>query len=101
MTLECEAAGTPAPQISWLKNGAPLLLSPRARLLSGDSVLRSAQATAARWNCVGDGGITELCFCEKGFPPRSCRTLGSTHVWLAARPVWPSSATMSRSKVRS
>ncbi|XP_024909219.1 hemicentin-1 [Cynoglossus semilaevis] len=35
VTLECEAAGTPAPQISWLKNGAPLLLSPRARLLSG------------------------------------------------------------------
>lgn len=41
MTLECEALGSPPPQISWLKNGRPLLLSPRARLLSGDSVLRS------------------------------------------------------------
>lgn len=41
VTLECEALGSPPPQISWLKNGRPLLLSPRARLLSGDSVLRS------------------------------------------------------------
>lgn len=41
VTLECEALGSPPPQISWLKNGHPLLLSPWARLLSGDSVLRS------------------------------------------------------------
>lgn len=40
VTLECQAAGNPPPQISWLKNGRPLLLSPRSRLLSGDSVLR-------------------------------------------------------------
>lgn len=41
VTLECQAAGSPPPQISWLKNGHPLLLSPRTRLLSADSVLRS------------------------------------------------------------
>ncbi|XP_055017752.1 hemicentin-1 [Boleophthalmus pectinirostris] len=40
LSLECHAAGNPPPQISWLKNGRPLLLSPRSRLLSGDSVLR-------------------------------------------------------------
>ncbi|XP_029960009.1 hemicentin-1 [Salarias fasciatus] len=40
VTLECQAAGNPPPQISWLKNGRPLLLSPRARLLSGDTKLR-------------------------------------------------------------
>lgn len=41
VTLECHAAGNPPPQISWLKNGHPLLLSPRTRLHSGDTVLRS------------------------------------------------------------
>ena len=41
VTLECHAVGTPPPQISWLKNGHPLFLSARTRLLSGDSVLRS------------------------------------------------------------
>lgn len=41
VTLECQAVGRPPPQISWLKNGQPLLLSPRTRLLSADSVLRS------------------------------------------------------------
>ncbi|KAM8887343.1 hemicentin-1 [Spinachia spinachia] len=40
VTLECQAAGNPPPQISWLRNGRPLLLSPRTRLLSADSVLR-------------------------------------------------------------
>lgn len=40
VTLECRAAGNPPPQISWMKNGRPLLLSPRTRLLSGDSLLR-------------------------------------------------------------
>uniref|UniRef100_A0A3B4A3D7 Ig-like domain-containing protein n=1 Tax=Periophthalmus magnuspinnatus TaxID=409849 RepID=A0A3B4A3D7_9GOBI len=34
VSLECHAVGNPPPQISWLKNGRPLLLSPRSRLLS-------------------------------------------------------------------
>uniref|UniRef100_A0AAY5L311 Hemicentin 2 n=1 Tax=Esox lucius TaxID=8010 RepID=A0AAY5L311_ESOLU len=41
VTLECQAAGNPSPQISWLRNGRPLQLSPRTRLLSADTVLRS------------------------------------------------------------
>lgn len=48
VTLECQALGSPPPQISWLKNGHPLLLSPRARLLSGDSVLRSVWGLQAQ-----------------------------------------------------
>lgn len=45
VTLECQAVGSPPPQISWLKNGHPLLLSPRTRLLSADSVLRLVLTT--------------------------------------------------------
>lgn len=41
VTLECKATGNPQPQISWMRDGHPLLLSPRIRLLSADSVLRS------------------------------------------------------------
>lgn len=47
VTLECQAAGNPPPQISWLKDSRPLLLSPRTRLLSGDSLLRSVWTVAA------------------------------------------------------
>lgn len=43
VTLECRAAGNPLPQISWMKDGRPLLLSPRTRLISGDSLLRSVK----------------------------------------------------------
>lgn len=46
VTLECQALGSPPPQISWLKNGHPLLLSPRTRLLSADSLLRSVLTPA-------------------------------------------------------
>lgn len=48
VTLECQALGSPPPQISWLKNGNPLLLTARTRLLSADSVLRSVLTTAAK-----------------------------------------------------
>ncbi|XP_076859373.1 hemicentin-1 isoform X2 [Brachyhypopomus gauderio] len=40
VTLECHATGSPPPQISWLRDGQPLLLSARTRLLSTDTVLR-------------------------------------------------------------
>ncbi|XP_035392059.1 hemicentin-1 [Electrophorus electricus] len=40
VTLECHATGSPQPQISWLRDGQPLLLTPRTRLLSRDTVLR-------------------------------------------------------------
>lgn len=41
VTLECKATGIPQPQISWLRDGHPLLLSPRVHLLSADTILRS------------------------------------------------------------
>ncbi|XP_056132043.1 hemicentin-1 [Lampris incognitus] len=67
VTLECQAAGSPPPQISWLKNGRPLLLSPRSRLLSGDSVLRISPvqlSDSGVYTCVARSraGLAELSY---------------------------------------
>ncbi|KAF7658577.1 hypothetical protein LDENG_00010770 [Lucifuga dentata] len=67
VTLECHAAGNPPPQISWLKNGRPLLLSPRTRLISGDSVLRISPvqlSDAGVYTCVARSraGLAELSY---------------------------------------
>ncbi|XP_013862624.1 hemicentin-1 isoform X1 [Austrofundulus limnaeus] len=65
VTLECHTAGSPPPQISWLKNGHPLLLSSRTRLLSGDSLLRIAPvqlSDSGVYTCVArsQAGLAEL-----------------------------------------
>ncbi|XP_037536631.1 hemicentin-2 [Nematolebias whitei] len=67
VTLECQAAGNPPPQISWLKNGRPLLLSTRTRLLSGDSLLRIAPvqlSDSGVYTCVArsQAGLAELSY---------------------------------------
>ncbi|XP_036791689.1 hemicentin-1 [Oncorhynchus mykiss] len=67
VTLECQAAGNPPPQISWLRNGRPLLLSPRTRLLSADAVLRISPvqlADSGIYTCVARSraGLAELNF---------------------------------------
>lgn len=40
LNIECAAAGTPPPQLHWLKNGLPLSVSSQIRLLSAGQVLR-------------------------------------------------------------
>ncbi|CAJ1068041.1 hemicentin-1 [Xyrichtys novacula] len=67
VTLECQAAGSPPPQISWLKNGRPVLLSPRTRLLSGDSVLRISPvqlSDSGVYTCIARSraGLAELSY---------------------------------------
>ncbi|XP_036835616.1 hemicentin-1 [Oncorhynchus mykiss] len=67
VTLECQAAGNPPPQISWLRNGRPLLLSPRIRLLSADTVLRISPvqlSDSGVYTCVARSraGLAELNF---------------------------------------
>uniref|UniRef100_A0A8C4IV11 Hemicentin-2 n=1 Tax=Dicentrarchus labrax TaxID=13489 RepID=A0A8C4IV11_DICLA len=67
VTLECQAAGSPPPQISWLKNGRPLLLTPRTRLLSSDSVLRISPvqlSDSGTYTCVARSraGLAELSY---------------------------------------
>ncbi|KAM9810462.1 hemicentin-1 [Neosynchiropus ocellatus] len=67
VTLECQAKGNPPPQISWLKNGHPLLLSPRTRLLSGDSLLRISPvqlSDSGVYTCIArsPAGLAELSY---------------------------------------
>ncbi|XP_067377843.1 hemicentin-1 isoform X1 [Channa argus] len=67
VSLECRAAGNPPPQISWLKNGHPLLLSPRTRLLSSDSVLRISPvqlSDSGVYTCIArsQAGLAELSY---------------------------------------
>ncbi|XP_077571540.1 hemicentin-1 [Stigmatopora nigra] len=67
VTLECRADGKPPPQISWLKNGEPLLLSPHTRLSSGDSVLRISPvqlSDAGVYTCIARSraGLAELSY---------------------------------------
>ncbi|XP_015725366.1 hemicentin-1 isoform X1 [Coturnix japonica] len=40
INIGCSATGTPSPQINWLKNGLPLSVSSRIRLLSAGQILR-------------------------------------------------------------
>ncbi|XP_019718321.1 hemicentin-1 isoform X1 [Hippocampus comes] len=67
LTLECHADGNPPPQISWLRNGHPLLLSPNTRLISGDSVLRISPvhlSDAGIYTCIARSraGLAELSY---------------------------------------
>ncbi|XP_056628956.1 hemicentin-1 isoform X2 [Triplophysa dalaica] len=67
VTLECKATGNPQPQISWMRDGHPLLLSPRIRLLSADSVLRISPvqlSDSGTYTCVArsHAGLAELNF---------------------------------------
>uniref|UniRef100_UPI00398EE55D hemicentin-1-like n=1 Tax=Pristiophorus japonicus TaxID=55135 RepID=UPI00398EE55D len=64
VTLECRAAGTPPPQLSWLKDGLPLPISAHMMLLSGGRILRIApvQITdTGTYACVAvsQAGVTE------------------------------------------
>ncbi|NXH90756.1 HMCN1 protein, partial [Edolisoma coerulescens] len=43
LNIECSAAGTPPPQLHWLKNGLPLSVSSQIRLLSAGQILRLAR----------------------------------------------------------
>ncbi|XP_060630493.2 hemicentin-1 isoform X1 [Anolis sagrei] len=55
VNIECQAVGTPPPQINWLKNGLPLSISSHIRLLSAGHVLRIVRmqiADVGMYTCV-------------------------------------------------
>uniref|UniRef100_A0A670IF80 Hemicentin 1 n=1 Tax=Podarcis muralis TaxID=64176 RepID=A0A670IF80_PODMU len=79
INIECQAVGTPPPQINWLKNGLPLSISTHIRLLSAGQILRIVRAQIAdvgMYTCVAsnragvdnNGGGTEEVTVVKGNP---------------------------------
>ncbi|XP_053098888.1 hemicentin-1 isoform X3 [Hemicordylus capensis] len=63
VNIECQAVGTPPPQINWLKNGLPLSVSSHIRLLSAGHILRIVRAQIADvgiYTCVASnrGGVS-------------------------------------------
>ncbi|XP_040926337.1 hemicentin-1 isoform X2 [Betta splendens] len=55
VSMECAAAGSPPPQLNWLRNGLPLPVSSHVRLLSAGQVLRITRAQVsdgATYTCV-------------------------------------------------
>ncbi|XP_036351171.2 hemicentin-1 [Ochotona princeps] len=76
VNVECRASGAPAPQISWLKGGLPLLLSSRVRLLSAGQVVRIVRAQvsdAAVYTCVAANraGVDKKHYSLQVFAPPS------------------------------
>ncbi|XP_078407396.1 LOW QUALITY PROTEIN: hemicentin-1-like [Cetorhinus maximus] len=76
VTLECRAAGTPPPQLTWLKDGLPLAISSHVRLLSAGQILRIAQVQISdmgTYTCVAvsQAGVTEQHYhLQVQVPPR-------------------------------
>ncbi|XP_062447296.1 hemicentin-2 [Rhea pennata] len=67
VTLECQARGSRPLQLSWLKDGLPLRLSPRVRLLSAGRTLRISPAQvsdAGLYTCVAanQAGVADRSF---------------------------------------
>ncbi|KAI4892791.1 hypothetical protein NFI96_028928 [Prochilodus magdalenae] len=55
ITLECEVTGTPLPQVSWFRDGQPLLLTTRTHLLPTRTALRISrvsQSDSGLYACV-------------------------------------------------
>uniref|UniRef100_A0A3Q2CT39 Hemicentin-1 n=1 Tax=Cyprinodon variegatus TaxID=28743 RepID=A0A3Q2CT39_CYPVA len=55
VTLECKSEAVPPPTLTWLKDGTPLQISPRLRILSGGRYLQINMAVlsdTAQYTCV-------------------------------------------------
>ncbi|KAK3540674.1 hypothetical protein QTP70_034595, partial [Hemibagrus guttatus] len=67
VSLECDAVGVPPPQVSWLKDGNPLQLTPRAHLHSKHTLLRISPvqlSDSGLYTCVAR---SEAGFAEEKF----------------------------------
>ncbi|XP_009071332.1 PREDICTED: hemicentin-1-like, partial [Acanthisitta chloris] len=83
LNIECAAAGTPPPQIHWLKNGLPLAVSSQVTLLSAGHILRLARvqtADAAVYTCVASNraGVDNKHYNLQVFVPPSLDNAGGT-----------------------
>ncbi|XP_078498867.1 hemicentin-1 [Lissotriton helveticus] len=81
INVECVAAGSPPPQINWLKNGLPLPISSQIRLLSAGQVLRIVRAQvsdAGTYTCVASNraGVDNKLFNIQVYVPPSMDKAG-------------------------
>uniref|UniRef100_A0A8C3PW12 Hemicentin 1 n=1 Tax=Chrysolophus pictus TaxID=9089 RepID=A0A8C3PW12_CHRPC len=65
INIGCTATGTPSPQINWLKNGLPLSVSSRIRLLSAGQILSTVLLALLEEVTVAKGSSVSLkCFTD-------------------------------------
>ncbi|KAJ1172187.1 hypothetical protein NDU88_004037, partial [Pleurodeles waltl] len=81
INVECVAAGSPPPQINWLKNGLPLPISSQTRLLSAGQVLRIVRAQvsdAGTYTCLASNraGVDNKLFNIQVYVPPSMDSAG-------------------------
>ncbi|XP_052593110.1 hemicentin-1 isoform X2 [Peromyscus californicus insignis] len=88
VNIECKAAGTPPPQINWLKNGLPLPLSSHIRLLSAGQVVRIVRAQVsdvAVYTCVASNraGVDSKHYSLQVFvPPNMDNAMGTEEITI-------------------
>ncbi|XP_057363933.1 hemicentin-1 isoform X3 [Manis pentadactyla] len=88
INIECRAAGTPPPQINWLKNGLPLPLSSHIRLLSGRQVIRIVRvqvSDVAVYTCVASNraGVDNKHYSLQVFvPPNLHNAMGTEEITI-------------------
>uniref|UniRef100_A0A803W8Y0 Hemicentin 1 n=1 Tax=Ficedula albicollis TaxID=59894 RepID=A0A803W8Y0_FICAL len=90
LNIECAAAGTPPPQLHWLKNGLPLSVSSQIKLLSAGQILRIARvqiADAGVYTCVASNraGVHNKHYNLQVLVPPSLDNAGSTEEVLVLR----------------
>uniref|UniRef100_A0ABM5GDB4 Hemicentin-1 n=1 Tax=Pogona vitticeps TaxID=103695 RepID=A0ABM5GDB4_9SAUR len=83
INIECQAVGTPPPQINWLKNGLPLSISSHIRLLSAGQILRIVRAQIAdvgMYTCVASNraGVDNKHHSLQIYVPPSIESSGET-----------------------
>ncbi|NXY61032.1 HMCN1 protein, partial [Callaeas wilsoni] len=90
LNIECAAAGTPPPQLHWLKNGLPLSISSQIKLLSAGQILRLARVQIADtgvYTCVASNraGVHNKHYNLRVLVPPSLDNTGGTEEVLVLR----------------
>ncbi|TRZ22552.1 hypothetical protein HGM15179_004536 [Zosterops borbonicus] len=90
LNIECAAAGTPPPQLHWLKNGLPLSVSSQIKLLSAGQILRLARVQVSDtgvYTCVASNraGVHNKHYNLQVLVPPSLDNAGGTEEVLVLR----------------
>ncbi|XP_059334168.1 hemicentin-1 [Ammospiza nelsoni] len=90
LNIECAAAGTPPPQLHWLKNGLPLSVSSQIKLLSAGQILRLSRvqiSDTGAYTCVASNraGVHNKHYNLQVLVPPSLDNTGGTEEVLVLR----------------